>query len=201
MLTKKAYKKYYQSKSVVQETFARHKKLVIVFLLVSLFCLVFAVSTIIQNREQLTLSNLFDKNLYLFLINEGSLSKLFVGRFLNIIFITLLIFSSHYFLIGYFASIVLLLYEIFKLIFDYGIIVLLFGLKGFLFFAPNFVTSIIILTLLLFLLCYSVEYRKNSYKTSVNLKVFLFLLLIIFLLLTLEIVIIKIIFPILLVIV
>lgn len=201
MTHSKMYKKYYQNKSLIIETFSKHKKFLFVFGLCCVFCVILAISTLVQRQGQIDFSNLLDKDLYAFLNGEISSTIMFFKVSLKYIFAILLIITACYFKPAIVIGNIIILYNLFTLIFNMGIFIFAFSIKGFIFYLCPIVINIVILFLLLLLLCFSIENCSKKCGINMDFKMYILMFLVITGLLILNNIIIKIISPILIIII
>lgn len=203
MTNSKIYKKYYQNKSFVYDIFLKHKKFLFIFGLCCVFCIILAISTIVQKCEQLDFTNLLDKNLYAYLIGEISSASMLFKYILEYTFVMLLVVTACYFRPAIFLSMALMLYRLFKLCFNIGIFAISFSIKGFVFYLIPMILNIAILLLLVLSLCSSMENSmcKKSSNCAINFKIYILVLFMIMGILILNNIIIKIISPILIIII
>lgn len=205
MINSKVYRKYYLGRNFVGEVFSRHKKCLIVLSLISLFCIILAISMIIQSKSSIELSNCLDKNLITFLNGNLSATSLFFKHLFGYIFIFLAIICGCYFKPFIPISCFLVIAKLFSLVFNWGVFVITYSLKGLIFYLICFLCNVAILLLLVFLICLSIENNacqckgKNVLKD--NFKIFIMLAILIIALLILECILLKIISPIVIIIV
>lgn len=172
-----------------------NNKIFLVFLLCFFVCgIVIAIICHFRFRDFLTLNNLTDKLLLNYIKKSSSLFSYFILKFFNLILISLILILICFNKYLSYLTCILMLYLGYCLTFNFCLIILLFGVFGFIYGLILLVIFGLIYSFILFsicLFCRNIHFCHNTsyFKELKNLlPIFLTCLIIIFILLILEII-------------
>ena len=165
-MNSKKHISFYRVKNSFFDIFSRNKKIIAITLICMVFAIIFAIATIVKNREQIDIFNCLDKNIICFICGDINWFKLFLMYALfDIIAFLIILFCSNSKILTI-VNYILIFISTFCCVFNCSLFICLYGIKGLIFSLTSFlVLTIIKLFLFIFAICLLREticYKNNN---------------------------------------